>query len=113
LEARAGDLRVAIKVYADDPMPEAELYESLASAGLAGGVPPLLAWERDLRVLIIGWLEGPTAHELVEGGQGARAGELAAAWLRRAASLPVRLGPPFGAARVLEMAETWVATLAS
>ena len=117
LEARAGDLRVAVKVYADDPAPEAELYESLASAGLAGDsgvrVPPLLAWERGLRVLIIGWLEGPTAHELVKGGQGARAGELAAAWLRRAASLPVRLGPPFGAARVLEMAETWVATLAS
>src|SRR5205809_3029527 len=76
-EARVGQRRLAVKVYAEDPAPEAELYLALASAGLAGDagvrVPPLLAWERDLRVLVIGWLEGPSAQQLVESGQGERA----------------------------------------
>jgi len=74
-------------------------------------VPPLLAWDRDLRVLVIGWLEGPTAHDLVKQGRGQRAGELAAQWLRCAASLPVRLGLPLGAARMLSRAREWVAWL--
>jgi aminoglycoside phosphotransferase (APT) family kinase protein len=117
LEARAGDRRVAVKVYAKDPAPEAELYETLAAAGLASNsgarVPPLLAWERGLRVLVIGWLEGPTAHELVKGRQGARAGELAASWLRRAASLRLCLGPPFGAVQMLENAEARVTALSA
>src|SRR5207247_691384 len=54
-EARAGGRRVAVKAYAEDPAPEAALYEALAAAGLGGvsdvRVPPLLAWERDLRGL--------------------------------------------------------------
>src|SRR6266508_1385816 len=77
-EARAGDRRFAVKVYAEDPVPEAEL-----------------------RLLVIGWLEGPTALDLVRGGQGRRAGELAGRWLERAASLPVRLGRPCGAPHML------------
>src|SRR5207247_10170188 len=89
-EARAGARRVAVKVYAEDPAPEAALYEALAAAGLGDEsdvrVPPLLAWERDLRVLVIGWLEGPTARDLVRSGQGRRAGESAARWLERPAS---------------------------
>lgn len=117
IEARVGDRRVAVKIYAGDPTPEAELYEALAAAGLGGDsgarVPPLLAWERDLRVLVIGWLEGPTAHELVKGRRGERAGELAAGWIRRAASLRMRIGPPFGAAHMLERADAWVDTLAA
>src|SRR6266567_799807 len=91
-EARAGDRRVAVKAYAEDPAPEAVLYEALASAGLGGEsdvrVPPLLAWEQDLWVLVIGWLEGPTARDLVRSGQGRRAGELGARWFQRTASLP-------------------------
>src|SRR5438046_5810768 len=114
-EARVGGRRVAVKAYAEDPAPEAALYEALAAAGLGGEsdvrVPPLLAWERDLRVLVIGWLEGPPAYDLVKQGQGQRAGELAAQWLRCAASLPVRLGPPFGAARTLNRAREWVSLL--
>ena len=46
-------------------------------------VPPLLFWERELRVMVLGWLEGPTAQQLVESGQGERAGDLAARWLQR------------------------------
>jgi hypothetical protein len=106
LEARDGNRRLAVKAYADDPAPEASLYEALATAGLGGDsgarVPPLLLWERDLRVLVIGWLEGPTAHQLVKGGRGARAGELAAHWLQRAASLTIKAGPPLGAAQMVE-----------
>src|SRR5207249_10832206 len=84
-------------------------------AGLAGEsgvrVPPLVAWDRDLRLLVVGWLEGATATRLLRDGQGRRAGELAACWLRRAASLRVTLGPPFGAKRRLEQAGEWVAAL--
>src|SRR2546430_7974548 len=80
-EACAGDRRVAVKAYAEDPSPEAELYEALAAAGLAGDsgvrVAPLLTWDRDLRVLVNGWLEGPTANQLVKCRQGRRAGALA------------------------------------
>jgi hypothetical protein len=115
LEARVGQRRLAVKIYAEDPSPEAALYEALAAAGLAGDsgvrVAPLLAWERDLRMLVFGWLEGPTAYQLVEGGQGERAGELAARWLQRVASLAVTLGPPFGAVRILDKARKWVAKL--
>src|SRR5205814_8706429 len=50
-------------------------------------------------------------HELVKQGRGQRAGELAAQWLRCAASLPVRLGLPLGAARMLSRAREWVAWL--
>src|SRR5256886_3682064 len=96
LEARAGRRRFAVKAFADDPAPEAALYQTLGAAGLAGDsgarVPPLLAWDHDLRVLVIGWLEGPTTHELVKQGQGRRAGELAAQWVQRTVSLPVNLG---------------------
>ena len=102
LEVRAGERRLAVKAYAEDPTPEAELYRALAaarlSAGADGRAPPLLAWERDLRVLVVGWLEGPTANDLMKAGRGARAGELAARWLRCAASLPIKLGLPLGAA---------------
>src|SRR3989449_516727 len=115
-EARVGGRRVAVKAYAEDPAPEAALYEALAAAGLGGEsdvrVPPLLAWERDLRVLVIGWLEGPTVQELVKNGQGKHAGGLAARWLRRVASLSVKLGPRLGAARVLPGAGVGAAVLA-
>src|SRR5438094_2466517 len=116
-EARAGGRRVAVKAYAEDPAPEAALYEALAAAGLGGEsdvrVPPLLAWERDLRVLVIGWLEGPTARDLVRSGQGRRAGELAARWFQRTASLSVKLGIPVGVRDVMDWARTWVATLSA
>jgi aminoglycoside phosphotransferase (APT) family kinase protein len=114
-EARAGSRRFAVKLYADDAVPEVELYEALARAGLAGTsgarVPPLLAWEKDLRVLVLGWLDGRPANQLIKGGQGRRAGELAASWLRRVASLPVWLGPPCGPGRMLYQAGVSVAAL--
>ena len=114
-EARAGRHRVAVKAYEEDPVPEVALYVALAAAGLAGDsgarVPPLLAWEHGLRVLVIGWLEGRTARDLVRSGQGRRAGELGARWFQRTASLPVKLGPPLGASQMLQRVRDWAAGL--
>ena len=115
LDARVGQRRFAVKTFADDPAPEAALYQALGAAGLAGDsgarVPPLLAWDHDLRVLVIGWLEGPTAHDLVKQGQGRHAGELAAQWVRRTASVPVKLGLPFGTAGMMHETRAWIGTL--
>jgi hypothetical protein len=115
LEVRAGPLHFAVKAYADDPSLEAELYGVLAGQGLGGEapvrVPPLLLWDRELRLFAIGWLDGPTGKELIETGRGARAGELAARWVRCAASLPVKLGRPLGVAHILRKARHWVAHL--
>ena len=115
LEVRAENRRFAVKAYADDLAPEAELYAIFAAVGLSSNaavrVPSLLAWNRELRVLAIDWLEGSTAKELIESRHGRRAGELAARWVHRAASLPVKLGPPFGAPRMLRRGRDWGAAL--
>src|SRR5258707_3684536 len=115
LEVRAGQRHFAVKAYEDDPSSEVELYGILAANGLTDNapvrVPPLLAWNHDLHVLAIGWLEGPTAHELIERGQGQRAGEMAARWVQRTASLPVKLGRPFGAPRMLHRGRKWASAL--
>jgi len=114
IEVRAEHRHFVVKAYTADPAAEAGLYQAVA-AGLGGDsgtrVPPLLAWDHDFRVLVIGWLDGVTAHELIKRGQGERAGELAARWLERARSLPVRLGAPCGAGHVLCNAGRWVTDL--
>ena len=52
-EVRAGERRFAVKAYAEDPTPEAELYRHLARVGLAGvssaRVPRLVAGSRRQR----------------------------------------------------------------
>ena len=115
VEARAGPHHFALKLYAEDPSAEAAVHEALAAAGLAGDsgvrVPPLIAWDRRLRVLVIGWLDGPSVADLIKSGQGEHAGELAAHWFHRAASVEVKLGPPLGAARMLERARKWAAVV--
>src|SRR2546430_232873 len=115
LEARVGRRRFAVKAFAADPARGAALSQTLGAGGLAGDsgarVPPLLAWDHDLRVLVIGWLEGPTTHQLIKQGQGRRAGGLAAQWVRRTASLPVKLGLPFGAAGMMHETRAWIGTL--
>jgi hypothetical protein len=107
-EARAGDRRFAIKLYAEDPSLEAEVYRRLARIGLArdhgARVPRLLAWDAGLKVLVLSWLEGPTAHRLVKEGKGVRAGRLAASWLWHASRRRVRLGPQRGRGHMLYQA---------
>ena len=98
IEVRAANRRFAIKFYADDPAAEAEVYQRLAVEGLAGDsgprVPRLLGWDRDRKILVLSWLEGPSADRLVKNGKGSRAGELAAEWLRAASTRDVKIGPP-------------------
>src|SRR3989442_15409404 len=77
LEARVGRRRFAVKAFADDPAPEAALYQTVGAAGLAGDsgarAPPLLARDHGLRVLGIACLAGRTTHQLIKPGQGQRA----------------------------------------
>lgn len=122
LEARCGERRVAIKACAEDPTPEVRLYEDLAAFGLAAQpakaeeesarVPRLLAWNRQLRLVATGWLEGDPLNQLIKDGQGERAGEFAARWLRRIAPLSVGQGHVYGPANMLDRAPGWVDTLA-
>ena len=92
---RAAERHFAVKLYAEDPEPEVGLYEALASAGVAGRsgprVPRLLTWDRGLGMIAIDWLDGPTASQLVRQGQGRRAGELTASWIKRAVALPITI----------------------
>jgi hypothetical protein len=116
LEARVADRRFVIKIYADDPSGEAEVYRRLALLGLAGDfgprVPRMLGWDRDQKIIILGWLGGPSMSQLVKNGQGRRAGELAASWLRAASWGEVRFGPPRGCGHFLYLAGVAVGALA-
>ena len=117
LEARTADRRFAILVYARNPEFEAELYEALAAEGLTGGpgprVPRLLGRLPEQRLLAVEWLDGPTLSDLIERGEGRRAGELAAAWLERAVSIPLTMGKPFGPAKLLHRSDKAVTALAA
>ena len=109
-----GGCRFALKIYANDPAPEAALYRALSAAGLTTGrgprVPRLLAWDRSLRVLVLEWLEGQPLNEVAKDDP-ERAGELAARWVDVAATLPLGLGPPQNAARVLAESGRFLAML--
>jgi aminoglycoside phosphotransferase (APT) family kinase protein len=114
LEVRSERRHLAVKIHGRDPQPEIELHEALASA-LAGDpvpqMPRIAGWERRHGIVAFDWMEGPSAEELIAGGDGARAGTLAASWLRRAATLAIRLGNPLGASRIVQRMSKWVATL--
>jgi hypothetical protein len=97
-----GGSDAVIKAYAykEDPWPQVELLERWAGGGPAAGpapsVPRLLAFHSRLALVATGWLEGPTAEELIASGEGERAGTLAAQWLRAASSIAIDVGPLFG-----------------
>lgn len=113
IEVRHGALHFAVKAYATPPELEARLYEALGGGSGGVHVPRLLGWDRELRVLAIEWLEGPTLSQGIREGQGRRAGELAAKWLGCAAALPARFGCRLGAAGLLSKAYKWSASLAA
>jgi hypothetical protein len=102
-ESGSGAARAAVvKAYAykEDPWPLVDLLERWADGGPAGGsvptVPPLLAFDSRLALVATGWLDGPSAEELIASGKGERAGALAAEWLRAAPSIAIDVGPLFG-----------------
>jgi len=107
LELRSADRRMAVKAHSGHPDLEVELYTALAGGSAGVHVPHLLGWDRDLRVFALEWLEGPTLLALIHRGEGKRAGEFAAAWLRAAAAIPVRFGPHHGVDSLLAKAYKW------
>jgi Phosphotransferase enzyme family len=114
-EVRTGDRRFALKLYAEDPSREVELYRRLARAGFArdygARVPRLLVSDARLQVLVLTWFEGPTASSLIRDGKGALAGRLAATWLWHVSRKRLRFGPPRGRAHMLYKAGRSVGAL--
>jgi hypothetical protein len=101
-----------IKAYAynEDPWPLVDLLQRWADSGPAAGsaprVPPLLAFHSRLAIVATGWLDGPSAEQLIASGRGDRAGALAAEWLRAAPSIAIDVGPLFGPRAALKDAAT-------
>jgi hypothetical protein len=106
--ANTGSERFVVKAYPEDTHPAAvaELLAGLAAAGLGSGrgptAPPLLAFYRPLSLLVTRWIEGSSARDLVVRGDGSRAGELAAAWLRAVSELGLDAGRLFGPERTVK-----------
>jgi hypothetical protein len=107
LEVRSADRRFAVKVFSQPPELDAQLYAALAGGSGVVHVPRLAGWDPELCLMSIEWLEGPTLSSVIKGGQGRRAGELAAAWILGARDLHVTLGPHLGAESMLSKAYKW------
>ena len=107
VEVRAAGRRVALKCYSMPPDLEANLYGTVAGSAGTVRIPRLLGWDPDLRVMALEWLEGPSLQTLIKNGQGHRAGDLAAAWIREAEDIPVRFGDHLGAESLLGKAYKW------
>jgi hypothetical protein len=109
VQSPAGPL--VVKAYAGDLAPLVTAMHALAAAGLADGraptVPPLLAHDRDLAFVVTPLFSGRSMRELMRAGDGRRAGDLAAAWVRAAAHSSVKVGIPYGARVLLEGLEPW------
>jgi hypothetical protein len=116
--AGTGVERLVVKAYPDPAQPAAvaELLEGLGAGGLASGrgptAPPLVALHPPLALLVTRWIEGRSARDLVVRGEGSRAGELAAAWLRAVSRLELDAGRLFGPERAVKDARKSAATIA-
>lgn len=112
LRVRGGGRWFAVKAFHRKPAREAEAMTRLRAAGLASGRPPtiapLLGFDPDLRILVLEWLDGPSAFELIVAGEGARAGELAAEWLRVASRFSAAVDREYGFEAALERAGKWL-----
>src|SRR5204862_7330980 len=64
----------------------------------------LVTTSRELKVLVMSWLEGRPLSHLIRRGLGERAGQLAASWLWHASRRRIRIGPPCGPGRMLYQA---------
>src|SRR5262249_32321930 len=113
LEVLAGDRRFAVKSMAGDPDKETAFYRRMNACGERFGVqvPPLFAIDRDLRLFVTGWLEGPTASDLIKRGQGERVGGLVAQWLRCLAALADQSEETMEPETVERMVARWCSTM--
>jgi hypothetical protein len=113
-----GEERLVVKAYPEPTHPAAvaELLERLRAAGLASGraptAQPLVAFHPPLSLLVTRWIEGSSTRDLIVRGEGIRAGELAAAWLRAVSELEVDVGRLFGPERAVKDAGKSAATIA-
>jgi len=116
-EVRAEGRRFAIKLYSESPTPEVQLYRRFHRIGFAGDsgtrAPRLMAFNPDLQLLAISWLDGKPLNTLIREGRGDRAGQLAASCFGQVSRLRVKLGPPCGSGRMLYNAGMAVVGLAS
>ena len=108
---------VALKLYANDPSPLADLLRRFELSGLATGrgatVPPLLGFDRALRFIVTGWLHGPSGSELISSGAGERTAGLALDWLQAAGRVSIELGERYGPAEILAVSGQRVRDIAT
>jgi len=101
---------VAAKAYADDIAPVLAAHAFLAEHGLASGraptAAPVAAADVELRLVVMRWWDAPCGVDLIAAGAGERAGELAAAWLRRAARAPAPGAAPVTTEAALRFARS-------
>lgn len=110
-EVQSEDRRLAIKAFRRDPADRATLLTRLAAAGLAqpGGpsITVLAGYNGRLACLVLEWLAGESAVELLANGRGARVGDLAARWLAAAETVGPGGLDPYGAAPMLSDLARW------
>jgi hypothetical protein len=117
LFVESADRPLLVKAYAKDRSRIVRLLERFEHEGLAGGRPPcapaLAAYEPSLSVIATEWFAAPSAQDLIAGGSGRRAGELAAAWLGATAATGIELGRERGAHEVVARAQRqrWIESI--
>jgi hypothetical protein len=105
---RAGGREVVAKAYrGGDVAAQVGLLDALDRAGLVGErgpkAPRVVAFDLDLRMLVVERLDGPCGTALI--ARGADAGRLAADWLLRQWAARIPLGPGYGADAFLARVE--------
>jgi aminoglycoside phosphotransferase (APT) family kinase protein len=111
LRVTAADRSLHVKAYSAQRAVTIDLFEILEKCGLTDGrpptVPPIVACDRELGLLVTRWLDGPNGVDLLVQHRGERAGAIAAAWLLAAAGVSIELGPLYGPDRALADVERW------
>ena len=108
---------LVVKVFRENPSLLARLFQRFVEAGLATGhaptVPPMAAFDPNLCLIATEWLDGRPLGELIAGGSGRRAGEIAAEWLLTSRASNITLGDRYGPETHLRDADRWTRVLAS
>jgi Phosphotransferase enzyme family len=103
--------RLAVKAYSPARVAVLDVCDWLESNGLASGraptIPPIVACSRPMGLLVTGWLQGANGRELIDAGRPARAGELAAEWLRVESGLSPEMGRSYGPEAALRDVGQW------
>jgi hypothetical protein len=110
-EVTCSGRRLAVKAYSPARTAALDVCEWLEGNGLASGraptIPPIVACSRPMGLLVTAWLRGASGRELIDAGRPARAGELAAEWLRVESGLSAEFGRSYGAEAALQDVAQW------